>query len=879
MKKGILLIVFLIAVAAGGYYLYKRYFAKIEITVHSLVPANAILAYEPGDCKECSAAFRSSALWKLLTTGAEHFKNETDSAFNSIRQLHSTSISLHVTSKDNYNLIFYLRQSDVPDKFIEGFVKKGEYSNRSFKGVVISELKSEQVLFSWITLGNYLICTSTPFLIEDVIRTYNKERPTFFSQNASRKSMLQTVSNDAGDIHIQFDAVAHFMNLFVSNGITKPVAGYARLDVKTEGDNIILNGFTADSTSDKSHLSILKQQSPVPFELKQYISNKTIAVKTIGVSNGNALYQNLSRYQNENEIAGPDSLRKIFDQNNISTQKLFSEIGGHISTCWFESHQSRRFGNVLLIETKNTTVWTDAMDKISAKLSVDSVFAESFGDHRIGKLPFHNFPGKLLAPLIPRAATTYYTSVDNVIVISENLADLKLFLSDIDSGETWGKSIAINQFLRSTFLESTLSWFVDVPRTLDLLSYSIKPQWKNFFKENRHLFRSVGRASFQFSHLNTNFYTQLFVETEETPNDRSVSREYQSNFTAPITALHAVKSHVNRADEILIQDSTGALSLISPEGVVQWSVPLPGLITSEVTQIDFFSNGKLQYFFTTKSRLHLIDRTGKDVAPFPVEVFGSDIEHASVVDYDNSKKYRFLIGETNGDVLMYDREGRELEGWNPKHFDDQLHRPARHSRILGRDYIIAITKGGELFITNRRGENVKNFPIKLGTKANGDYFVDVGGNVKDTRVVIVTDDGYKIKIDLEGRVVSKEALLKTSVLTNFSLVNEKTSKSYVILQHDKENCNILDENGKLIVSAGPGINNPKVSYYDFGAGRSYFVITDPVQILTYVYNGQGQLVVTPPFDAHDIVIRPLQGDELRIFMAQDKALRIQNILP
>ena len=45
----------------------------------------------------------------------------------------------------------------------------------------------------------------------------------------------------------------------------------------------------------------------------------------------------------------------------------------------------------------------------------------------------------------------------NTIFIGEDLDELKRYLDDIDKEDTWGKSVAQNQYLESTLLESNVS--------------------------------------------------------------------------------------------------------------------------------------------------------------------------------------------------------------------------------------------------------------------------------------------------------------------------------------------------------------------------------------------------------------------------------------
>src|SRR5690606_25942662 len=135
------------------------------------------------------------------------------------------------------------------------------------------------------------------------------------------------------------------------------------------------------------------------------------------------------------------------------------------------------------------------------------------------------------------------------------------------------------------------------------------------------------------------------------------------------------------------------------------------------------------YIFSTQDAIHIIDRLGNYVPPYPLYLKGKNIQHLSVVDYDRSKRYRFLVSDYDGKLWMYDKSGANLEGWTPRDVGGALLTPPRHHRIKGRDYILAIRKDGLVHLYNRRGEMMKNFPLDLQGKPMGDYFLEMGADM------------------------------------------------------------------------------------------------------------------------------------------------------
>jgi hypothetical protein len=307
-------------------------------------------------------------------------------------------------------------------------------------------------------------------------------------------------------------------------------------------------------------------------------------------------------------------------------------------------------------------------------------------------------------------------------------------------------------------------------------------------------------------------------------------------------------------------------------------MPLDGPLIGEVFQVDYFKNGKLQYYFVTQGMLHIVDRLGNYVAPFPVKVKSKEIEFNSLIDYDHSRNYRFLIADKSGKLWMYDKEGKNLVGWNPKNVEDGLFAPAQHYRIKGKDYLIAIRRDGKAYLMNRRGETSKGFPLTLDARPAGDYFLETGSNQENTFFVLVSRDGFRIKFNLLGKIHTRETLLKTTIEARFSLINESDNKSYVIARQEPKALVVFDVNGKeFLKNDYIGLNPAEVSYYDFGAGRIYYMIKDEVQDLSYVYDGQSDLLTSPPIEAFYVTMRPLNSDKATLYLTYNKSLLIKGL--
>ncbi len=883
MKRTPLLITLgILLLVVGGFFVHERFFNQERVSPWTLVPQDAILVYERGNCQDCIGEFTSSTIWKIIER-AIHYQKPSDSLRQHLHDLLTPGsgqlISLHVTKKDDFDVVYYLPGPALIPADLADNAHRIE--TRELNGIAITELSHANETLSLTNIGGVWVASFVPFLLEDVIRTYTDPQRNGFRELYTQTPSLATIRDDAGNVHVQLKRLSDLIGSFTGpfSTLALPLGRSAILDVKARPASLVLNGFSVDTTAGRSGflLSVFDHQSPVSFGLKHLVSNRTLAMKTFGVTDGPAFAGALERYLSRHRRTGRDTLVQLASAPE-KIDELVATIGDEFGICFVESSRGNDLSRVLLVEATAPERWLEMMNQLSDRFSVDTVFHERYSDYLIREVPVYRFPEKLLWPFVTGFDQTFYTSVGSTILIGDNLEDLKVFLDDIDTEETWSKSVSVNRFLESTLLESNVSLYVNGSAIWNALLPHLQPKWQHFVGENGRLLRAMEMCSFQFSHLNNNYYTNLSLTFQ--PFDLSLTPQGKDrvlvNFDDGLQRLHVVKSHVNRSNEILIQDSLNDLSLLSAEGKALWKMPVGDKIVSEVTQVDFYDNGKLQYFFATRDAFHLIDRLGNYVESYPIRLEGIQVDHVSVIDYDNSRNYRFMVADERGRMWMFDKHGKNLEGWQPKDGGGKMAMPPRHHRIKGRDFIVAIRADGNVLVMNRRGETLKGFPLNTGAIPSGDYFLEIGPSIAESWFVFISEDGYRVRFNTEGKALSKEALVRTSPLSLFSLVREKSNKSYLVLQQDGRQLLVTDASGKRLFSAAlTNINPGDVSFTDFGAGRRFIVISDVRQQMCYAYDGAGKMLTVPPVEGHAIDIRPVNSDEFQLFFIHGKTLTIQ----
>ncbi len=111
------------------------------------------------------------------------------------------------------------------------------------------------------------------------------------------------------------------------------------------------------------------------------------------------------------------------------------------------------------------------------------------------------------------------------------------------------------------------------------------------------------------------------------------------------------------------QNRHGALCLTEEDGKGIWGVPFKGKMTGTAYNVDHFANGKLQIIFGSGSSIYLIDRLGRFVSGFPVDLGREILLGPDIYDFNNKKAYNIMVLHTDNTIEMYNLKGRRPSSW------------------------------------------------------------------------------------------------------------------------------------------------------------------------------------------------------------------------
>ncbi len=391
-------------------------------------------------------------------------------------------------------------------------------------------------------------------------------------------------------------------------------------------------------------------------------------------------------------------------------------------------------------------------------------------------------PSSLLEDAFPSLVKdftfTHYAALDNAFVFSDQKEFLELIIRDINSDSTFDASVTFQSASGELAEASSLLLLGDGAKmgktAIDLLPPALlRLSQTDDIRDPLLAFQAVADRS--FCHLN-------IFQKRRTGRMRKqgVSPRFTVQLDAPLaTVPQFVTDHRNNKKEVVVQDTENNLYLISTEGKILWKKQLEGRVQGRIEQIDLYKNGRLQLAFTTSNQFLVLDRNGKEVAPFDMKFSGPILNPLAVFDYEGNRNYRFVVTQ-GSEVRMYNGKGKIVTGFKYTKAESAVLDRPRHFRIGTRDYLVFRLEDGSLKILNRVGDTRISVNEKIDFSDNDVYLYN-------DKFIVTDKTGTLVSVDTRGRTTKTrfnlaadhgmDATVKTLSLMNDNELTIKGNKA------------------------------------------------------------------------------------------------------
>lgn len=145
------------------------------------------------------------------------------------------------------------------------------------------------------------------------------------------------------------------------------------------------------------------------------------------------------------------------------------------------------------------------------------------------------------------------------------------------------------------------------------------------------------------------------------------------------------------------------------DGKDLWGIPFKEKLCGRAQTIDYFANGKLQILFGAGSKVYLIDRLGRFVNGFPVELGKKILLGPDVYDFNGINKYNMMVLHDDRTVEMYNLKGQKPNSWKGMRFEETVKNLPERIVVGGKSFWVVRTSMQTLIFPFTGGEPLTVF--------------------------------------------------------------------------------------------------------------------------------------------------------------------------
>ncbi len=650
----------------------------------------------------------------------------------------------------------------------------------TIREVEIFELTAAGLNLKYFQHDNLLVASANLTLLEKSIAALHQK--SAISNNPSFAALRNTGSDNpdvTGRFYVNISRIHLWLPVVAGSSFTKwfssDVSGageWMTTDLYHESNKLVLNGLS--EVEPQNFLSVFQGQEPDVPGFRFVVPADAAWIMSVNISDTETFFSSVAA---KRFIAGVEEWKK-----EISN---YSEASG----VDVELIQLRWLGAEWI--SFATTVAGETMPYMAFKVKPDVQRPETLFEGLQAADTLHTdkeaiiYNGKtarqvhlpvsyrrLLGSAFSDSTALWYTRVDDYIVFAQSSRDMRQYFISMEKARM-ADNIRADAILSENFsARGNLHLMFSPARSMDWIQQNGSQAITAAFSSNDGIIKNTEWLAAQFTYDGKRHY-KINAMLDYNPTERSnslITWEFMPE--NPLLMMPVlIENHQTQGTDLLIQDMSYRLYLVSSTGKIRWQRDLEGPVAGKVQQVDMFNNGKLQMVFACSGKLFMLDILGRDVKNFPVAVQG--INFVQPVRYDK-ESLRLFAGTQTG-MRVFDHEAAEV-GWKAK---DLQVRQIKYVKLGNRDLIIAMDSVGKVKVMNRRGE--PELELKVSKPDGNTHFViEKGSDMETTRIAYISEGGYLIRQFLGGIADSIEVQAGSGAQLFIFDANGDNSTDYVV---------------------------------------------------------------------------------------------------
>ncbi len=232
------------------------------------------------------------------------------------------------------------------------------------------------------------------------------------------------------------------------------------------------------------------------------------------------------------------------------------------------------------------------------------------------------------------------------------------------------------------------------------------------------------------------------VHTLTMQKTKAPSHERDTVVMVPSGPFQVKNSHTGKMNTFY-QNAQKAICLRDETGKDLWGVPFGKSLCGTAHNVDYFANGKLQIIFGSGSSIYVIDRLGRYVSGFPLDLGKEITLGPDVYDFSGARKYNIMVLHNDNTIQMYNLKGKKPDAWKGITAAETIKALPELVKVGGKDFWVVRTSIQTLVFPFYGGEPLTIYEGNSKIKPDSDVKV-----IDGTSVQVVSYDGKSRNIKL-----------------------------------------------------------------------------------------------------------------------------------
>lgn len=694
----------------------------------SALPDDASVIFEFHNINDQFSELQSDSLWQnlmhygliqtitseIIALDSLFSKNtETDKGFNAA----DIWASVHKVKSDDYEILFVIEAPGTKGN-IHSLAEQTDplAGKRTYKGTTIYEIKypDRQTLAISFIQGLYL-CSFEPFLVESAIAQIKDETSLGSSNKKIKQVRKLAAKNKDLKVYINLRHISSLLSIYLESDfspITKSLGHFAEwivVDYAIINKAIYLNGYAISGTDEPALLNYI-DEGKIANDITAVLPFNTALFYAINTRNPGKLTENM------NDESGTDTLFAKYFMNWMG-----NNLGFAITEPFTERYEDDCY---IIVSCMDTAIAKHQLTNLSKNLFQSAeVVPDYYKSFELYQLKGFKLLESTLGLRSSMLEDPSFAIINDFVVFGNSIAGIKVLIERYIEQQTLDKDLDYLNFRKQMTDNPAFNLYINTSRIGQLLSGIASADLKAYLSKDFDKFKMLNPLGIQFSKYTSNTYLVSGIIQSLGTFQNKTNLLWKTELDTIIDMQpQIVINHIDKKKEIFVQDLNNMVYLINNGGEIIWKRELDGQITGKLYQVDFYRNNKLQYLFATRNSINLIDRKGRFVENFPLQLPAPTTGGLAIIDYDNNGKYRMFVSCENGNTYGFEKSGRPLPGWSPRRNLGLVPFPIQHFLSGTRDYLVVLNSNGKMYLLDRRGEE-RIDPISLNTAFNQPFMI------------------------------------------------------------------------------------------------------------------------------------------------------------